>query len=50
MIAGWLTYGMADKDLLPSVLARVLPERRMPWVAILVAMALTVVGDFSTRA
>ena len=44
------TYGMADEGLLPSVL----PERRTPWVAILVttlvAMVLTVVGDLSTLA
>ena len=49
-----LAYGMADEGLLPAVLARVLPERRTPWVAILattlVAMALTVVGDLSTLA
>ena len=49
-----LTYGMADEGLLPSVLARVLPRRRTPWVAILattlVAMALTVMGDLSTLA
>ena len=49
-----LTYGMADKGLLPSVLARVLPKRQTPWVAILVttlaAMGLTVMGDLSTLA
>ena len=45
---------MADEGLLPSVLARVLPERQTPWVAILVttlaAMALTVMGDSPTLA
>ncbi len=49
-----LTYGMADEGLLPGVLARVLPQRRTPWVALvattLVAMALTVMGDLSTLA
>ena len=49
-----LTHGMADEGLLPSVLARVLPERQTPWVAILVttlaAMALTVMGDLPTLA
>ena len=49
-----LTHGMADEGLLPSVLARVLPERQTPWVAILVttlaAMALTVMGDLFTLA
>jgi APA family basic amino acid/polyamine antiporter len=49
-----LTYGMAEHGLLPSVLSRVLPERRTPWVAIIattvVAMLLTLVGDLSTLA
>jgi amino acid transporter len=49
-----LTYGMAEQGLLPSVLARVLPNRRTPWVAIAattaVAMLLTLVGDLSTLA
>ncbi|MFB9378842.1 APC family permease [Kineococcus gynurae] len=34
-----LTYGMAREGLLPPVLARVLPGRRTPWVAILVTTA-----------
>jgi len=54
IMASRLTYGMADEGLLPRVLARVLPERRTPWVAILattlVAMALTLIGDLSTLA
>ncbi|KUI27788.1 amino acid permease [Mycobacterium sp. IS-1496] len=49
-----LTYGMAEHGLLPSVLSRVLPERRTPWVAIVattvVAMCLTLVGELSTLA
>ena len=49
-----LTYGMAEQNLLPAVLGRVLPNRKTPWVAILtttlVAMALTLVGDLATLA
>lgn len=49
-----LTYGMAEQGLLPDVLARVLPNRRTPWVAIVVttvaAMLLTLTGDLSTLA
>ncbi|OBG83488.1 amino acid permease [Mycobacterium sp. E802] len=49
-----LAFGMAEHGLLPTVLARVLPRRRTPWVAIVattaVAMLLTVVGDLSTLA
>lgn len=49
-----LTYGMAEQNLLPAVLARVLPNRKTPWVAILtttlVAMGLTLVGDLATLA
>lgn len=49
-----LTYGMAEQNLLPAVLGRVLPRRRTPWVAILtttlVAMGLTLVGDLATLA
>ncbi|KUI26429.1 APC family permease [Mycobacterium sp. GA-2829] len=49
-----LTYGMAEHGLLPSVLSRVLPERRTPWVAIVattvVAMLLTLVSSLSTLA
>lgn len=54
IMASRLAYGMADQGLLPSPLARVLPKRRTPWVAILVttavAMLLTLVGDLSTLA
>lgn len=49
-----LAFGMAEHGLLPGVLARVLPQRRTPWVAIVsttaVAMLLTLVGDLSTLA
>lgn len=34
-----LTYGMAADGALPAVFARVLPRRRTPWVAIVVATA-----------
>lgn len=54
IMASRLTYGMAEQRLLPSVLARVLPNRRTPWVAIvattLVAMALTLTGDLESLA
>lgn len=36
-----LAYGMARDGLLPRLLARVLPGRRTPWVAILVTTALS---------
>ncbi|MHA6625071.1 APC family permease [Pseudonocardia sichuanensis] len=49
-----LAYGMATDGLLPPVLARVLPGRRTPWVAIVatlaVSMALTLTGDLSDLA
>ena len=54
IMASRVTFGMAEQGLLPSVLGRVLPHRRTPWVAILtttvVAMALTVIGDLATLA
>ena len=44
-----LAYGMARDGLLPSVLARVLPGRRTPWVAVVVtaavSLALALTGD-----
>ena len=53
-MASRLTYGMAEAGLLPSVLSRVLPQRRTPWVAIVattaVSMVLTSIGDLSTLA
>ncbi|MCP2263868.1 APC family permease [Promicromonospora thailandica] len=49
-----LAYGMAEQRLLPSVLGRVLPGRRTPWVAIvvttLVAMVLVFTGDLAALA
>ncbi|MGK2242190.1 MAG: APA family basic amino acid/polyamine antiporter, partial [Rhodococcus sp. (in: high G+C Gram-positive bacteria)] len=54
IMASRLTYGMASEGLLPSVFARVLPQRRTPWVAIIattaVAMALCVTGSLSALA
>ncbi|SEH89025.1 Amino acid transporter [Mycolicibacterium rutilum] len=54
IMASRLTYGMAEHNLLPAVLGRVLPQRRTPWAAILattvVAMLLSLVGDLSTLA
>ncbi|HYH29474.1 MAG TPA: APC family permease [Pseudonocardia sp.] len=49
-----LAYGMAADRVLPRVLARVLPGRRTPWVAIVatlaVSMALTLTGDLGDLA
>ncbi len=42
IMASRLTYGMAREGLLPAVLGRVHPVRATPWVAVLVAFALTV--------
>lgn len=54
IMASRLAYGMAEQGLLPDVLARVLPRRRTPWVAIIattvVAMLLTLIGDLATLA
>ena len=54
IMASRLAYGMADRGLLPSALARVLPQRRTPGVAILVttgvAMLLTVTGTLEDLA
>lgn len=54
IMASRLTYGMAQQGLLPSVLGRVLPKRRTPWVAIIattvVAMGLTLLGDLALLA
>lgn len=43
IMASRLTYGMARRGLLPSPLARVLPQRRTPGVAILVTTGLAIV-------
>ena len=49
IMASRLAYGMAQRGLLPASLARVLPRRRTPWVAIIVtttvAMALAATGE-----
>jgi APA family basic amino acid/polyamine antiporter len=49
-----LVYGMADEGLLPSVLTKVLPNRRTPWLAIVVttvvAAGLTLIGDLAMLA
>lgn len=54
IMASRLAYGMAEQRLLPSVLGRVLPRRRTPWVAIAVttavAIGLTLIGDLATLA
>lgn len=54
IMASRLAYGMAEQDLLPSALGRVLPRRRTPWAAIVVssaiAIGLTFVGDLGTLA
>ncbi|MPV37522.1 APC family permease [Georgenia subflava] len=54
IMASRLAYGMAEEGLLPAPLARVLPSRRTPWVAIVVttavAVALTLVGDLAVLA
>ncbi|MGW0602926.1 APC family permease [Streptomyces sp. NPDC002640] len=49
-----LAYGMARDGLLPSALARVLPQRRTPWAAIaattLLSILLAVTGSVATLA
>ncbi|WP_052436636.1 APC family permease [Georgenia sp. SUBG003] len=49
-----MAYGMADEGLLPHPLTKVLPNRRTPWLAIvlttLLAVALTLVGDLAMLA
>ena len=54
IMASRLSYGMAEHGLLPSVLGRVLPRRKTPWVAILfttaAAMLLTMSGDLASLA
>ncbi|MEJ1087714.1 APC family permease [Microbacterium sp. Mu-80] len=54
IMASRLAYGMAEQGLLPRPLAKVLPNRRTPCVAIVsttvVAMLLTLIGDLATLA
>ncbi|SDB85703.1 amino acid/polyamine/organocation transporter, APC superfamily [Sanguibacter gelidistatuariae] len=47
IMASRLTYGMAAQGLLPPVLARVLPGRRTPWVAIVVTTLAAIVLVFT---
>ncbi|WP_299166803.1 APC family permease [uncultured Arthrobacter sp.] len=54
IMASRLTFGMAEEGLLPPVLGKVLPNRRTPWVAIVVttavAMVLTLTGTLASLA
>jgi APA family basic amino acid/polyamine antiporter len=54
IMASRVGYGLAVAGLLPRAFARVLPNRRTPWVSIVVVAALTIglsfVGDVSTLA
>jgi amino acid transporter len=54
IMASRLLFGMAEQGLLPRPLATVLPNRRTPWVAIvvttLVAIGLTLTGDLGELA
>jgi len=54
IMASRLTYGMAEQGLLPTILARVLPQRRTPWVAIIAttvaAMLLALTGTLAVLA
>ncbi len=54
VMASRVGYGLAEADLLPRAFGRVLPNRRTPWVSILVVaavtMGLTFVGDVGTLA
>ncbi len=47
IMASRLTYGMAEEGLLPAVFGRVLPNRRTPWVAIVVTTAVALVLTFT---
>jgi APA family basic amino acid/polyamine antiporter len=54
IMASRMAFGLAEQQLLPAVLGRVLPGRRTPWVAIVVttavAMVLTATGDVAALA
>ena len=54
IMASRLAYGMAEQGLLPAALARVLPRRRTPWVAIatttVLAVLLAVTGTLAVLA
>lgn len=54
VMASRVSYGLAEAGLLPSVFGKVLPNRRTPWVSIVVigvaTMGLSFVGDVGTLA
>ncbi|WP_029430639.1 APC family permease [Blastococcus sp. URHD0036] len=54
IMASRMAFGLAEQRLLPAALGRVLPNRRTPWVAIVVttavAMVLTATGDLAALA
>ena len=54
IMASRVGYGLAEADLLPSAFGRVLPNRRTPWVSIVVVAAVTIgltfIGDVSILA
>jgi APA family basic amino acid/polyamine antiporter len=54
VMASRVGYGLAEADLLPRAFGRVLPNRRTPWVSILVVASVTIgltfIGDVSTLA
>jgi amino acid transporter len=54
VMASRLVYGMANQGVMPSVLGRVHPVRRTPWVAIIfitvIAICLILTGDVSSLA
>ncbi|HEY6801137.1 MAG TPA: APC family permease, partial [Agromyces sp.] len=54
VMASRVSYGLAEAGLLPRAFGRVLPNRRTPWVSILVVaavtMGLTFIGDIGTLA
>ncbi len=54
VMASRVAYGLAEAELLPRAFDRVLPNRRTPWVSIVVvtavSIALTFLGDIATLA
>ncbi len=54
IMASRIVYGMADREIVPRGLGRLLPGRRTPWVAILLTTSIAVVliatGDLGTLA
>ncbi len=54
VMASRLIYGMADQGVMPSVLGRIHPSRRTPWVAIIfitvIAVGLIATGDVASLA